>query len=238
MSEVAVSPEMKEYFSKLNSKTEELYKIAEEARKKGKDPTMEVEVPRAEDLASRVEELLKDYNVKGLAEDIRRLTAIHHNREIVALKVAEEYAAKPADSREATLDRAVRIGLAIITEGILVAPLEGIAYTRIKKNDDGTEFADLVFAGPIRAAGGTGQAMSVLVCDVVRQRMGIDRYKPTPEEVGRLQEEIPLYRQCAALQFMPEADDIELIVSKCPVMIEEKVPKRSNSEVSDRKSVV
>ena len=220
MSEVAVSPEMKEYFSKLSSKTEELYKIAEEARKKGKDPTMEVEVPRAEDLASRVEELLKDYNVKGLAEDIRRLTAIHHNREIVALKVAEEYAAKPADSREATLDRAVRIGLAIITEGILVAPLEGIAYTRIKKNDDGTEFADLVFAGPIRAAGGTGQAMSVLVCDVVRQKMGIDRYKPTREEVGRLQEEIPLYRQCAALQFMPEADDIELIVSKCPVMID------------------
>lgn len=35
MSEVVVSPEMKEYFSKLTSETEKLYKIAEAARKKG-----------------------------------------------------------------------------------------------------------------------------------------------------------------------------------------------------------
>lgn len=220
MADVAASDEMKAYFSRLESDTEELYQIAEKARKLGKDPVETVEIPRAEDLASRVEELLKDYHVEGLAKDIRRLTKEYGNREIVALKVAEEYAEKPAESREATLDRAVRIGLAIITEGILVAPLEGIACTRIRKNLDGTDFADLVFAGPIRASGGTGQAMSVLVCDVVRQKMGIDRYKPTPEEIGRMQEEIPLYRQCAALQFMPEPSDIELIVSQCPVMVD------------------
>ncbi|MEE3363322.1 MAG: DNA polymerase II large subunit [Methanomethylophilus sp.] len=220
MAEVATSQEMKEYFKKLDADTEVLYQIAEKARKKGKDPTEVVEIPRAEDLASRVEKLLEDYHVEGLADDIRRLTAEYGNREIVALKVAEEYANKPAESKEKTLDRAVRIGLAIITEGILVAPLEGIAYTRIRSNNDGTEFADLVFAGPIRASGGTGQAMSVLICDVVRQKMGIDRYKPTPEEIGRMQEEIPLYKQCANLQFMPEPDDIELIVSECPVMVD------------------
>ncbi|MCQ2079343.1 MAG: DNA polymerase II large subunit [archaeon] len=215
-----VSVEMTEYFKKLEDDTEVLYQIAEKARKVGKDPKTVVEIPRAEDLASRVEKLLEDYHVEGLAQLIREYTKIHGNPEIVALKVAEEYAKKPAESREKQLDRAVRIGLAIITEGILVAPLEGIAYTRIKKNDDGTDFADLVFAGPIRAAGGTGQAMSVLICDVVRQAMGIDRYKPTPPEVGRLQEEIQLYKQCASLQFTPEPEDIELIVSQCAVMID------------------
>ncbi len=220
MSEVVCSEEMKAYFAKLGSDTEELYQIADAARKKGKDPKTVVEIPRAEDLASRVEKLLEDYQVEGLADLIRQKTAEFGNREIVALKVAEEFAKKPAETMEKTLDRAVRIGLAIITEGILVAPLEGIAYTRIRKNDDGTDFADLVFAGPIRAAGGTGQAMSVLVCDVVRQAMGIDRYKPTPEEIGRLTEEIPLYKACANLQFTPETEDIELIASECPVMID------------------
>ena len=226
MAEVVCSEEMKAYFAKLGSDTEELYQIADAARKKGKDPKMVVEIPRAEDLASRVEKLLEDYQVEGLADLIRQKTAEFGNREIVALKVAEEFAKRPAETKEKTLDRAVRIGLAIITEGILVAPLEGIAYTRIRKNDDDTEFADLVFAGPIRAAGGTGQAMSVLVCDVVRQAIGIDRYKPTKEEIGRLTEEIPLYKACANLQFTPETDDIELIASECPVMIDGEGPEK------------
>ncbi|MCQ2070337.1 MAG: DNA polymerase II large subunit [archaeon] len=217
---VQASPEMQAYFKKLEEETEECYQLAEKARKRGLDPTMIVEVPRAEDLASRVEKLLIDYNVEGLAKVIREFTAKYDNREVVALMVAKEYAKMDAGSRETTLDRAVRIGLAILTEGILVAPLEGIAYTRIMKNSDGTDFANLVFAGPIRAAGGTGQAMSVLICDVVRQAMGIGKYKPTEQEIGRFEEEIPLYKQCANLQFTPNGEEIRTIVSECPVMVD------------------
>ncbi|MCQ2084748.1 MAG: DNA polymerase II large subunit [archaeon] len=220
VTEVATSDEMKEYFQILGEATEELYQIAEKARIQGKDPTTRVEIPRAEDLASRVEKLLEDYGVEGLAELIRETTQKYGNREVVALKVAEEFAKRPAETVEKTLDRAVRIGLAIITEGVLVAPLEGIAWTRVLKNDDGSTFANIAFAGPIRAAGGTAQAMSVLICDVVRQAMGVGKYIPTKEEVGRLTEEIPLYKACASLQFTPEADDIELIGSECPVMID------------------
>lgn len=196
MVDVAASPEMQRYFRRLEDDTEELYRIAEKARAVGKDPVTRVEIPRAEDLASRVETLLADYGVDGLADIIRRLSTEYDNREVVAIKAAEIFAKKPAETREKALDRAVRIGLAIVTEGILVAPLEGIACTRIRKNDDGTDFADLVFAGPIRASGGTGQALSVLICDVVRTAMGIGVYKATPEEVGRFNEEIPLYKQC------------------------------------------
>ncbi|AGI47433.1 DNA polymerase, archaeal type II, large subunit [Thermoplasmatales archaeon BRNA1] len=220
MPDVAVSEEMTRYFESLNEDTDRLYQIAAKARKEGKDPTLEVEIPRAEDLASRVEKLLEEYDVKGLAEIIRRLTKEYGNREVVAIKAAEEYAKKPAESMEKALDRAVRIGLAIVTEGILVAPLEGIACTRIRQNDDGTNFADLVFAGPIRASGGTGQAISVLICDVVRQAMGIGAYKPTEGEIARFDEEIPLYKQCQHLQFTPSSEEIRTIVSECPVMVD------------------
>lgn len=220
MGDVAASKEMQEYFRQLNDETEKLYQIAEKARAVGKDPVTHVEIPRAEDLASRVETLLADYDVKGLADIIRDLSSKYDNREIVAIKAAEIYASKPAETKEKALDRAVRIGLAIVTEGILVAPLEGIACTRIRKNDDGTDFADLVFAGPIRASGGTGQALSVLICDVVRTAMGIGRYIATPEEVGRFNEEIPLYKQCQHLQFTPSSEEIETIVRECPVMVD------------------
>lgn len=220
VAEIAASDEMRAYFKRLNDDAEECYRIAETARAQGKDPQTFVEIPRAEDLASRVEELLSDYQVEGVADLIRSMTEEYGNREIVAIKVAEEYAKRPAESTERALDRAVRIGLAIITEGILVAPLEGIACTKIGRNDDGSTFADLVFAGPIRASGGTGQAMSVLICDVVRQVLGIGRYIPTEGEVNRFDEEIPLYKQCQHLQFVPTSEEIRTIVSECPVMVD------------------
>ena len=220
MAEVAASAEMKEYFKSLSKKNDECYKVAEAARKLGKDPEIFVEIPQAEDLASRVEKLLKDYNVDGVANDIRRLTEQHKNREIVALMIAGEIAKKPGESLEKIVDRAVRVGLAVLTEGILVAPLEGIADTKIKTNADGSTYIDLIFAGPIRAAGGTGQAMSVLIADMVRQALDIGRYIPTKEEISRFDEEIPLYKQCQHLQFSPTPQEIETIVKNCPICID------------------
>ncbi len=211
---------MARYFSELAAKKDECYAIAEKAREMGFDPERYVEIPQAEDLASRVEKLLQDYHVEGVAEDIRRLTAEYGNRELVALMVSKEMAKRPAESTEKALDRAVRVGLAVLTEGILVAPLEGIADTRIRKNSDGTNYVDLVFAGPIRAAGGTGQAMSVLIADVVRTELGIGKYVPTEGEIARFDEEIPLYKQCQHLQYSPTSEEIDLIVRNCPVCVD------------------
>ena len=113
----AFSEEMGQYFAKLSAMKDECYEIANKARAEGFDPFTEVEVPQAEDLASRVEKLLDDYHVEGVAEDIRRLTAEFGNRELVALMVAREMARRPAESTEKALDRAVRVGLAVLTEG-------------------------------------------------------------------------------------------------------------------------
>lgn len=213
------SDEMERYFAGLESRMRKEYELARLCREKGFDPETRVEIPPAIDLAARVEELV---GPKGVADRIRELSK-EKNREELSLVVANEVAAGKFgafDDKEKALDQAVRTGLAILTEGILVAPLEGIAGVRLLKNDDGTDCIGLVFAGPIRAAGGTGQALSVLIADVVRRALGIGKYIATEKEISRMKEEIPAYKAAANLQYTPSNEEIELIMRSCPVMID------------------
>lgn len=216
---VAVSPEMDHYFSQLQTSIDQCYSIARNARKKGFDPYLSVEIPQAKDLASRVEELV---GPKDIAVKIRETTKTIGNRELVSLEIARLIANGKNYSFptiEKALDQAVRTGLAILTEGVLVAPLEGIADVKIGSNTDGTTYVDLYFSGPIRSAGGTGQAMSVLIADVVRRELGIGEFKPTNGEIERYKEEIPLYKRVQHLQYQPSVDEIHQIVSHCPICI-------------------
>lgn len=218
MGSPVVSDGIRSYFADLLRQVEATYSIARAARARGFDPELDVEIPLTDDLASRVERLLEHYEVEGVARRIREL-AKHHDREELAILVAKEMAQRPATTKEKAVERAVRVGLAILTEGILVAPLEGLAGVKIKRNRDGSSYVDLFYAGPIRSAGGTGQALSVLIADIVRRELGIGRYQPTREEVERFKEEIPLYKQVQHLQYAPSEEEISLIVSNCPVGI-------------------
>jgi DNA polymerase II large subunit len=227
----AASPAIKAYFETLHAEAMRCYAIARQARRKGKDPTTEVEIPPAEDLAARVE---AQVGPQGVAKRIRELSAElgFGSREVVSLQVATEVAdevARSGASKEKALDQAVRTGLSILTEGVLVAPLEGIAEVKIGANLDGTDYVDLYFAGPIRAAGGTAQAMSVLIADLVRRKLGIGRYQATDGEVERYKEEIAAYKVEAHLQYNPTAAEIELIARQCPVCI--------NGEGTEREEV-
>jgi DNA polymerase II large subunit len=217
----AASPAYKAYFEALHAEAMRCYAIARQARRKGKDPSAEVEIPPAEDLAARVE---AQVGPPGVAVRIRELSAQlgFGSREVVSLQVATEVADqvfKAGATKEKALDQAVRTGLSILTEGVLVAPLEGIAEVKIGANADGTDYVDLYFAGPIRAAGGTAQAMAVLIGDLVRRQLGIGKYLPTDAELERYKEEIPAYKQSANLQYTPSGPEIELIVKNCPVCI-------------------
>ncbi len=219
MSKVECSESIKQYFDSLQSEVDKCYAIAKEARKEGYDPELNVEILQAEDLASRVEGLLKDWDVKGVAKRIRELSK-KHNREEVSLLVAKEVARKHSRFKEKALEIAIRVGLAIITEGVLVAPLEGVAKVKIMKNSDDSSYVDIHYAGPIRSAGGTGQAMSILIADVVRRELGIGLYNPTRREIERYKEEISLYEQVQHLQYLPSPEEIDVIVRNCPVCID------------------
>jgi len=217
--DIAVSSDMRSYFSRLQDDIESCYSIAGEARKKGLDPELEVEIPQAFDIAVRVEQLV---GPKGIAPKIREITKKIGNRELVSLEIARQIVNGKTykfNKIEDALDQAIRTGLAILTEGVLVAPLEGIAEVKLGKNKDGTDYAALYFSGPIRSAGGTGQAMSVLIADVVRRELGIGRYVPTSGEIERYKEEIPLYKRVQHLQYTPSVDEIDKITKGCPICI-------------------
>ncbi|HEX9907499.1 MAG TPA: DNA polymerase II large subunit, partial [Thermoplasmata archaeon] len=88
------------------------------------------------------------------------------------------------------------------------------------KNSDGSDYLAVFYSGPIRSAGGTGQAMSVLIADVVRRELGIGRYLPTNGEVQRFEEEILLYKSCQHLQYTPSNEEIEIISKHVPICID------------------
>ncbi|MEA1993301.1 MAG: DNA polymerase II large subunit [Euryarchaeota archaeon] len=198
---------MKEYFKSLEEKLDRIYKIAGEARKKGQDPYMKVEIPQARDMAARVEGLVGPVNV---ASRIRELDKINYSREKIALKIAEEITEGEFDiyTQEESAEQAVRTVLAILTEGIVAAPLEGIAKVKIKTNIDNTTYLSLYFAGPIRSAGGTAAALSVLVGDHVRKKLSLGKYEPTAEEIERFVEEVGLYNRAARLQYYPSEKEL------------------------------
>jgi len=212
-----MSQEMQDYFHELEDRLNDAYDIANEARSQGLDPVTHVEIPLAQDLAARVENLVGPENI---AVRIRELLTKVGDREEVAITLAKELAHSYEGPAEKAIEQAVRTCLAVLTEGVLVAPLEGISKVRIKKNPDGTDYVAVYYAGPIRSAGGTGQALSVLIADVVRRELDIDRYKATDREVERLKEEIPLYRRVQHLQYTPTPQEIEEIVRNCPISID------------------
>ncbi len=211
--------EIKEYHANLIKELEKAYEIAKKARSKLLDPSPEVEIPIARNMAERVEKLM---GIEGLAKRIQELEDEGLSREEICFKIAEEIVEGKFGKfdRETALDKAIRVAVAIQTEGVVAAPIEGIAKVKIDKNDDGSEFLKIYYAGPIRSAGGTAQVVSVLVGDYVRRKIGLDRYKPTKEEILRYCEEIPLYKKVANLQYLPSDEEIKLIVENCPICID------------------
>ncbi|KXA97681.1 hypothetical protein AKJ38_00510 [candidate division MSBL1 archaeon SCGC-AAA259I14] len=219
-----------EYSSKLNDQLENAYQVAENARTRGFDPSDKPEIPVAEDLAERVEKLV---GPKGVADDIRELEE-KHSRETVAFRIAEkivegEYG---GGNREELIEQTVRTALGILTEGVAVAaPTEGISNV---STVDGR--LRMSFAGPIRAAGGTGAALSVLIGDYVRRRLGIDSFEAPPELVERFVEEVKLYDEVTSLQYLPSDREVEIAIKNIPVEIagegtEDKTVSARNRDV-------
>ena len=218
------SPEMEAYFAGLDAKLKEAIGVANEARAKGIDPRVSVEIPVANDLADRVEALL---GYTGVAARLREL-AETMPREEVALKIGDDFIAHMfgKTTREETLDHAIRTSMALLTEGVVAAPTEGIAKVGIGKNDDGTDYLKIYYAGPIRSAGGTAQALSVLVGDYVRRGLGMAAYIPRKEEVERYVEEVKKYNSQASLQYLPTDDELRVIIRNCPVCVDGEPTER------------
>ncbi|HUC38615.1 MAG TPA: DNA polymerase II large subunit [Candidatus Acidoferrum sp.] len=212
--------EIDEYFGSLSEGADRAYAVAEAARRKGYDPETFVEIKPAPDIASKVEGII---GLDGIAGAIREKQH-DRTRQELAFEMVKEICTneKFAMDTKARIILAVRIGLSILTEGILVAPTEGMPTIEMYKNPDGTDYIAMVYAGPIRAAGGTSAALSVALGDYARKFFNIDQYKPQRTEVERYLEEIQLYhtRSGKHLQYLPSESDIKTILENCPVCVD------------------
>jgi len=278
-----------DYIKRLHEEADAIYEVAEEARSKGHDPKITVEIPKAKDLADRTQKLLDFLHPRQTAEQIREMTKLYDgNRERVAIEVARIVCAESylygkivdcpdcggsgeikkgnwasecfacggsgkdmgfkdeisnsawkdtmtkfedakktglwslgEDSQflsELAIYHGVCAGLGVLTEGILVAPLEGVVSARFITNGDGSPSLAISFAGPIRSAGGTGQALSVLIADILRRDFGLKNPIMSFEEVERYKEETGAYAR--GLQHRPSNPEIETIVKSCPIYID------------------
>lgn len=208
------------YFAMLRDGLQKAYAVASEARKKGFDPTHDIEVRIAKDVAARVEGIV---GPPGVADIIRSLEKSGMAREDIAFEVVRKIASGELvkGQKEFLIEQAVRTGLGILTEGVLVAPTEGIARVKIKTNPDGSDYAAVYYAGPIRSAGGTAAALSLVLADIARRICSVGDYRATDSQTMRYIEEVNVYEtRCVHLQYLPPEKDIRIIAMSCPVCID------------------
>ncbi len=219
---------MKKYFQAIDEDIKEQYAIAKSAREKGFDPENRVDIPLAKGIAQRVEGLISAATPQimksGVAERIIKLEKQYGSLDWrVGLKIAEEVAQQKFckfKTKQKALETGIRVGLAYITLGVISAPLEGFIELRIKKRRDGKEYLSVFYAGPIRAAGGTAEAVSVIIADYVRKKTGYFPYDPTEKEIKRICTEIRDYHERVTnLQYLPSEKEVEFLLRNLPVEI-------------------
>ncbi len=211
-----------DYYSNLSSETVSTFEKAAVAKSTLVDSSGIIEPKIAFDLADRVSKM-HDIDI---ADPLRELLKIN-GKELSALILSKEIALGKYSLSDATLedklDLAVRVGLAIVTEGVTIAPLQGISEVKIKKNKDGTEYLSVSIAGPMRSAGGTESAVTMLIADHVRKAVGLTKYQANSfdDETGRFVEELRIYeREASSFQFHILDEDIKHVISHLPVELD------------------
>lgn len=196
------------------------FDLASKARIMGLDFSEHVEPKIVYDLADRVAKL---HNI-DIADRLRVLLS-RASKEMAALTIAEEIALGKYGNNDlrVRLDNAVRVSLAIVTEGMTIAPLQGIADVQLKHNADGQEYISVSFAGPIRSAGGTEAAFTMLIADHVRKITGLEKYDANSydDETGRFVEELRIYeREVGNFQFKVLDEDVVKCINNLPVELD------------------
>ena len=224
-----ISLEYQKYFLELNKKADAAYDIAERAKIKHYDPESIVEIPRAKNMAERVEGLVSAVAPQiiksGIVDRLVDLEKEYGKGDWrvgfkISLEVAQEKFCKFKDKHEA-IEVGLRIGLAFLTNGVLASPLEGFTQLKIKKRRDGKEYLCLFFSGPIRSAGTTATCVFVCIADHLRKKMGYERYDPDENEIKRVVTELYDYHEKVTnLQYLPTEEEIYFMVKNLPLQID------------------
>ncbi len=217
-----------DYFIKLQADVQKAYDVANIARAKGFDPETKVEVPQASSLAEKVVGLISA--IYPQVQDQRIVQRILElEREFgsldpaVALTLAEEIAKEKFckfENHHQAIEVGVRLAIAYMTLGVVSSPIEGFVQLKLYKTRDGFDYFVPFYAGPIRSAGGTEAAFSLVIIDYLRELFGYARYDPTEDEIKRGVHEAHLYHERVTnLQYLPSEEELEFLLKNIPVQV-------------------
>lgn len=209
-----------EYHQKISKYIENSISVAQTAKNNGLDISEKVESQIGYDLPDRIAKI----HEIDISSRLRTLLP-ELGKELTALKIAEEIVLGEYGgvTIEEKLNNAVRVGLSVVTEGVTVAPLQGIYDVKIKTNANNSQYLSVSFAGPIRSAGGTEAALTMLIADHVRKIIGLDKYiaNSYDDEISRYVEELRIYeREVGNFQFKVSDEDVIRCISSLPVEID------------------
>lgn len=226
---IVASERIKTYFNHLEGKLKEAYVQANKARALGYDPEKTADIHLTKNMAERVEGLVSSFvpqlKGSGVSERIQELEGKYGALSCeIALIIAEEITNEKfctfKDKREA-MEVGIRTGFAYLTMGIVSAPLEGFLELKIKKRKDNNEYLALVYAGPVRGAGGTAAAFSLILADYLRKKMGYSTYDADELETNRYVTELYNYHErITNLQYKPSVEEIVFLIKNLPVEID------------------
>lgn len=236
--EIEAEEEKKQYFNSLALKVGEEFDLCFNAKLKGFDVSTEIETTPAMDLADRTETII---GPKGIGKRYRELYEEMKDRDAVIFRIfreliEQEWHFEPDVSKR--IEQAVKTALVLATEGVVVAPLDGVPCVKVSENLDGSKYVDIYYAGPIRAAGGTATVLPLILGDYARKLLGLERYKPTEDEIERTVEECQIYDEIFSRQYKLTDDEVRKIVRGCPVCINgEQTEEREVSVHRDLKRI-
>ncbi len=205
------------YLSEIMERVKREYEVAREFRRRVQQPTGDVEVKIAYDMAERIELLVGPPGVASIIRELKQSC----DPEIVPFRLIDRLYSDSGGSDPSKLTQILRAALAVMTPpGTTAAPNEGIVGVKIKQNNDGTSYMAVYYAGPIRSAGGTEIAGSVVLADYLRKVAGLSPYKATEEEVMRFIEEIRTYRRKVGnFQYNVPEDVLRYVLHRLPIEI-------------------
>ena len=209
--------ELSKYYEQISSRVLEEYRLASRVRASTGSPVPVVEVSLPSDMAERVEVLV---GPPGVASLIRELLD-KCSEDLLPFRLAETLLKRYDRIDDEALSQVLKVSLAVMTPPcITAAPTEGITGVKIKKNNDGSNYLAVYFAGPIRSAGGTEIAGAVVLADYIRRLAGIGAYQPTDQEIRRYIEELRVYRRkVGRFQYNVPDEVVEFVLRRLPIEI-------------------
>ena len=218
-----------QYFKEIEKRTREVYEIAEEARKKGFDPSFKIEAPLARGLAEKVVSLIStvypQMENSGIVKRILELEKKWGKLDPMVSFVIAEEVAKQKFCKFSTLleaiEAGIRIGFAYTTLGVVSSPIEGFTGLELGKTKENKEYFIAYFSGPIRSAGTTASCLVLMLIDYLRELFGFAKYDPSPDEINRyVIENQDYHSRVTNLQYMPTKEEIIFLAKNLPIQID------------------